>query len=285
MVALLSVDSHAQAAKRARPVDPFTFGNPSVCAPKNPVRDFGLSRLPPVDGVPESGEQLGHGAVDIYGGWGRVMPRPESFGYGFSEHNYSGTVLLDWTVTAQLWAIDPSGANAREVNRGELFIGRLNAAHQPNLYLDPPAKRGFYRFDIQFTDNHEKLLGSYSAYFKITRPIWKPRLGLSRHRVRSAQRILSRVENLGTETVMYGEQFWVQRLESGSWTWVPSATQGAWFLWLGGAGPGASGRCSALQVPTDFTPGRYRIVKEVGPFPWPRGNRSDFLTAPFEVTE
>jgi hypothetical protein len=38
-----------------------------------------------------------------------------------------------------------------------------------------------------------------------------------------------------------------------------------------------------LQLPDDFPPGHYRIVKEVGPFPWPRGGHARHLVAPMEV--
>jgi hypothetical protein len=112
-------------------VDPFTFGNPEFCGEGGPVRDFGLSRMPTVREVPGSGEELGHPAVSIYGGgmFGRVMPRPQTFGYGFSESNYTGTVRLDWTVTAQLWAANRTGEPTRQVDRKELFIGRLDAVH------------------------------------------------------------------------------------------------------------------------------------------------------------
>jgi hypothetical protein len=137
---------------------------------------------------------------------------------------------------------------------------------------------------MQITDRDGTQLGSYSAYFKLAQPFWKPRLGLTGHRFRPGQRVLSRVENLGTETVMYGESFSVQRLEGGQWIHVPNMTQKYWALWLGGASAGGSGRCSSLYLPDDISPGRYRIVKEVGPSPWPRGKRSYFLTAPFEVT-
>lgn len=95
--------------------------------------------------------------------------------------------------------------------------------------------------------------------------------------------MLSRVENLGTEVVMFGEDFYVHRLEGEHWVPVPDATQGIWLRWLGSAGPGASGRCSAWRIPTDFPLGQYRIVKEVGPRPWPRRDGGRYLMAPINV--
>jgi hypothetical protein len=209
------------------------------------------------------------------------MPRPEGFGYSFSEHEYSGTVLLDWTVAAQLWAVDGTGTAFRQVDHDELRIGRLSAARQPRIELQPElGKRGFYRFDMQITDRTGKVLGSYSAYFKVVRPSWQVRLGLTRDKVRPGQRILGRLENYGSETVEYGEPFGVQRFEQGRWVSQPDLSPQGWLMWAGFLGPGGTGLCNALNLPPDTRPGRYRLVKGVEP--GPRG-ASSILTAPFEV--
>jgi hypothetical protein len=264
--------------------DLFTYGNPAFCSPKEPVWDFGLSKLPAVPEAPESFKALGHGAVTVHGGWSRVMPRPVPFGYGFSEHAYSGGgVRLDWTVTAQLWTIDRHGTALQEVDREKLFIGNLSAANQPHIAVDPPeSRRGFYRFDMQIADKSGAKIGSYGAYFRVVRPFWRPKLRLTRDVVRPGQRLLIRVENHGSETITYGESFRVQRYEEGAWVEGLDLRRRRWFLWLGFLQPGGAGRCSALVLPTDTPPGRYRIVKSVRTERWPKG-REITLAAPFEV--
>lgn len=277
LVLLATASAHA-----AYPADPLADGNPAFCAPKEPIEDFGLSDMPPVREVPESGEELGHGAVDIYGGWSRVMPKPYGFGYGFSEHNYSGTVRLNWTVSAELWTVDKDGTALEEVDREELFIGHLNAAHQPRIEVTPPkGRRGFYRFDMQIADSTGSVLGSYGAYFKVVRPFWKVRLGLSRKVVRAGQRIFSRLENFGTESVAYGEQFGVQRFEGGRWVAQPELLHGVWLMWLGYLAPGGTGLCNSFRLPKDAKPGHYRITKVVEPG---RDRSKAILTAAFSVT-
>ena len=114
-LALLLVLLPASAGADSKPAsDPFDFGNPSFCAPEKPAIDFGLSSLPAVHELSEAevGRELGHPAVNAYGGWSRVMSKPEEFGYGFSEENYGGPVRVDWTVTAQLWSVDAEGDGA-----------------------------------------------------------------------------------------------------------------------------------------------------------------------------
>lgn len=270
-------------AHAAYPADPLADGNAAFCAPKEPVEDFGLLGLPPVRKVPESGEELGHGAVDIYGGWERVMPGPGGFGYGFSEHNYGGTVLLNWTVTAELWTIDKQGNAYQEVDREDLLIHRLDAAHQPHIEVEPPkGRRGFYRFDVQISNQAGEVLGSYGAYFKVVRPFWKVTLGLALDTLRPGQRVFGRLENFGTERVSYGEAFRVQRLEGGRWVNQPELTPDHWLAWLGGLPPGGTGLCNSFVLPTDASSGRYRVQKSVGPG---RGaKKRAVLAAPFTVT-
>jgi hypothetical protein len=262
----------------------FAHGGPGVfCPPKEPLRDFGLSELPPVGEVPESAKQLGHGAVSIYGGWRRVMPESESFGYGFSEHSYTDAgVRLDWTVTAQLWTIDRYGTAFRKVDREKLFIGRLSAAHDPDIYLDPlNNRRGFYRFDMQIANKNGKVIGFYSAYFKVVRPSWNPRLQLERDVLRPGEQLLIRLENHGSEAVSYTEPFSVQRREGERWTRASELIRHRWLKWLRFMGPGGSS-CSSLSLPIDVFPGIYRITKVVGTELWPEGEITR-LTAPFEV--
>lgn len=259
------------------------FGNPAFCAPEQPARDFGLPSLPPVRELVESeaGKELGRPAVSIYGGWSRVMPRPQEFGYGFSEDNYDGPVRVDWTVTAQLWSVDAQGSTIEEVGHSRRLLKVIDAAHQQHIGLTPPNRRGFYRFDLQFEFNGE-IIGSYSAYLKLVPPSWRARLALSRTVAHPGQMVLSRVENLGSEQVNFGEAFSVQRLEHGSWTKATGLGPEGWLMWLGILGPGGIGQCSALRLPKDVAPGRYRIVKEVGRGAWPKG-KGTILRAPFEV--
>lgn len=269
----------------ARIVDPFSFGKPAFCSPKKPLRDFGISRLPSVPELPPDGQlPFARPNVNVYGAtFGRILTERGSFGLGFSEENYEGTVRLDWTVTAQMWTVDRRGTPLREVDSSSLSIGRLDALNQPHLTLETLGRRGFYRFDVQFADRDGETLGSYSTYLKVVRPYWKARLGLDRRTYRPGQLVISRPENLGTDWMSFGEDFAVQRWEAGEWIGVPGLSPEAWLLWLGYAGPGSPGRCSALSLPRDVAPGRYRIVKHVGEGLDPRGSRSHWLAAPFSV--
>jgi hypothetical protein len=262
----------------------FDYGSPAFCDTSESASDFGLSALPPVHELLEesAGRELGHPDVNIYGGRPRVMSKPEEFGYGFSEDDYAGPVPVDWTVTAQLWAVDSDGSAIEEVGHTGRFLKAIDAVHQAYIGLTPPDRRGFYRFDIRFT-SHGREIRSYSSYLALVKPEWRARLKLNRTIAHPGERILSRVESLGSETVGYGEPFSVQREEKGSWVPTLGLVKGGWFDWAGFLEPGGIGRCNALDLPADVAPGRYRIVKEVNRPKGPRTAALVTLTAPFTV--
>jgi hypothetical protein len=54
MAAGLAALALAAGADNARAGDLFTFGNPAFCAPREPLRDFGFSRLPRWRGCPST---------------------------------------------------------------------------------------------------------------------------------------------------------------------------------------------------------------------------------------
>jgi len=265
--------------------DPFDFGNPSFCAPETPAFDFGLSSLPAVHELSENevGRELGHPAVSVYGGWSRVMTKPEEFGYGFFKENRGGPVPVNWTVTAQLWSIDAEGEATEEVGHTGIYLKTIDAEHQPFIGLKPPHRQGFYRFDLQF-ESRGTTIGSYSSYFKLVPPSWRPRLKLNRTTARPGQQILSRLENLGSDVITYGEEFFVQRRVDGRWSSARDLLgEGVWALWLGILEAGGYGRCSALRLPDDTKPGQYRIVKDISRANGDRPSNVDFVAAPFKV--
>jgi hypothetical protein len=260
--------------------------DPGFCSPKQPARDFGLSWLPPVREVPRSGQlPFARPNVNIYGSESHVVTEPGTFGYGFSEENFDGTVRLEWTVTAQMWILGRRGMPVREVDSETLYIGDLDAGEQPHIYVDTLGRRGFYRADFQFADKDGRHLGAYSAYVKVARPFWKAKLKLDKRVYERGDRVYSRAANLGTRTMTYGENFEVQRREGKSWVPAPDLTPNGWLLWLGIGRPGSPGLCSSVRLPGDVAPGRYRIVKEVTELISGRRDPVHRLVAPFLVRE
>jgi hypothetical protein len=200
---------------------------------------------------------------------GPVLVDSHQFGYyvsdvGFERSHVERHPKVDWLVTAQLAALDSTGAVSEEVDRGQIKIKRINDAYQPSLNLRVPRRAGFYRYDIQFSDFNGNLLGSYSQYLRVVQRSVRVRLGINDRRFRPGQTIATRPEDLGTDTLRYGEEFDVQRRVDRHWRRYPPMNQNSWEAWLGVTGAGDAGSCSSFTIPTDTPKGRYRVVKHLG---------------------
>jgi hypothetical protein len=286
MAMLTAGSSSTEARHRVVPEDPFTFGNAAFCAPKEPVEDFGLSELPQVREAPESGDlSFGPKTVSLQLAAGPILPPGESVGFWLHSENYGGHTPLHWVLRNRIRPVDTSGQAGRVVARSRTRVRTITSADEVKLFLRPPRSPGFYRYDVEIVDFDGKLLAEYSRYVRVERKFWDARLGLDGHEFKPGGQVLSRVENFGTEPIAYGAEFGIQANQGGSWVRVRNPSQEIWLAWLGSAGPGLAGRCSALRLPRDFPPGQYRIVKEVGPSSWPTGKQSYHLAAPFEVAD
>lgn len=271
-------------AKAGARSNPFTFGNPAFCAPTKLVNDFGISDLPPVRKAPSSGDlPFGPKTVSLSVSAGPVLQIGDEAGFRLHSENYVGRTPLKWILRNRIRSVSESGEAGPVVARGRKRVRIINAATEVKLYLDPPQTPGFLLYEIEILKFDGARLATYSSYLRVERSFWDARLGLSRYRARPGQRVLSRVENFGTEWIFYGEAFVVQRLEGEAWVDVPSATPDGSLLWLGMAGPGSPGRCSAAYLPRGLPPGQYRIVKEVEQPLRSEEDRVHELTAPFEV--
>jgi Big-like domain-containing protein len=284
VVALPIVICVSDAKADMRPTDPFTFGNPAFCAPKELVNDFGISELPSVREAPPLGDlPFGPKTVSLGVSAGPVLRIGEDTSFRLHSENYVGRTPLRWILRNRIRSVSEAGEAGSVVARGRKRVRIINAATEVKLYLDPPRIPGFFLYEIEILKFDGAPLATYSSYLRVERSFWDARLGLSRYRVRPGQRVLSRVENFGTEWIYYGEAFGVQRLQGEAWVDAPSATPDGWLLWAGMLGPGSPGRCSGAYLPRILPPGQYRIVKEVEQRLGPEKDRVYELTAPFEV--
>ncbi|HEV7770464.1 MAG TPA: hypothetical protein VGO66_07375 [Solirubrobacterales bacterium] len=275
----------AEAPDPNDPSNPFTFGNPEFCTPDGPVNDFGISHLPPLLEAPDSGDlPFGPKTVSIDFAAGPILTPGMSAGFWLHSENYSGHTPLHWALRNRIRAVDAAGSPGKVLSRGKQRVRLINAAREVKLFLEPPRAPGFYRYEVEIADFDGKHLATYSSYLRVERKLWDPRLGLSGNQFHPGDQVLSRVENFGTEPIVSGEEFRLQRYVGGAWFHRRIPDRDGWLLWLGYTSAGGSGRCTPLSLPLSFPPGQYRIVKEVGWGSWPDGGPPQFLAAPFEVT-
>ncbi|HEY5052917.1 MAG TPA: immunoglobulin-like domain-containing protein [Solirubrobacterales bacterium] len=93
-------------------------------------------------------------------------------------------------------------------------------------------------------------------------PPFKVRLGVDRGSVRPGGQLRVRVEDLGTEDVVYGLAYELARWEGGSW--VKQRT-GPFFKSRSFVRAGTASACQGIDIPSQAAPGLYRVSKKVAP--------------------
>jgi hypothetical protein len=276
-----------------------SHGTPKALCSAPAPRDYTapFASLPPIREIPSESKQhpglgnlpFGPKGIELYAtASDQILVGRSSVGFavwnvGFLGNRPDEHPSLDWALTARLVALDAAGQDREEIDHARDHIGRIDDAYQPSVFLSAPSRPGFYRADVQISEADGKLLGGYSEYFRVMSPRLKVRLGISNNRLRPGQKIAVRPENLETDALTYGEDYVVQRRESGHWHGYRPMNGGLWEAWLGSIQPGSVGSCNSPTIPPDAPPGRYRIVKRVGVSLNPKASRSVTLVAPFTV--
>jgi hypothetical protein len=254
------------------------------------VNEFGLPELPPLaNPFPERPalreRQLPSFApktVSLELGGGPILTPGQEIGFWLQSDNFVGKTPLRWTLKDTIRAVSQSGEVGPVVAQGKVPVKYINARREVKDFLVPPRDLGAYRYDLKIESWDGTQLAEYSTYVWVEKKFWAPRLGLSAQVVHPGGLLLSRPENMGTIEFEYGEDFRLQREVSGVWTRMALPGEEEWELWLGYDPAGAAGQCSALRLPDNFSPGKYRIVKSITRTP--RG-KPIFLAAPLIVSK
>jgi hypothetical protein len=110
-------------------------------------------------------------------------------------------------------------------------------------------------------------------------PAFKIRLGKDRQATHPRGKLRVRVENLGTETVRYGNSYRLQRYKHGSWIDEPV---GPFFTNIIYAQGGTAGPCQEIRMARNATAGTYRLSKQVKPAA-SQGGKSIIVRTTFRV--
>jgi hypothetical protein len=215
-----------------------------------------------------------------------VLPRlvPVGGKVGYELFLYSGArAHPHWRVSASLSRFHPPGLHVfmRSKERQVRSIGR---DHSVRLLFEVPVKPAYYMVSTTFTSpNGRRGFGFFKFYFRAIRPTRAARLALDADSYARGQTVFGRIENRGTEPVLYGAGYRIERYDGMSWSLAPESPD-VFILPLYNASPGESGEeCSPFPIPSSMAPGHYRMTKEVGFGRPAREGETTTVAAEFEV--
>ncbi|HVQ58771.1 MAG TPA: hypothetical protein VMS60_07670 [Solirubrobacterales bacterium] len=221
-----------------------------------------FQRMPKLH-APPAGGHLGFGPVSL-----AVTSRPAlvvdggKVGYRLSLRKGARAAHPDWDIATTLTRLDWKGRPTKILKRARRRVSTLTSARDAGATFAVDKNPTVYRVTAVFRNASDHRLGGFGFYFRVVPPTRKAQLTLNAAQFERGQALFARVENLGSETAIFGAEVQAQRRHpNGAWEavgdiWRPPISS------AGTAGPGRTGPCIQYKVHPHATPGRYRLVKD-----------------------
>lgn len=126
-----------------------------------------------------------------------------------------GDLRLDWKVESELVRIDPHGRPREVAMRRVERVDGMAPGDKRSLGFRGSPRPGLYRYDISFAKGDDRL-ARYSDYYRVVRRSTDVRLALNGSTFQPGERILAKVENFGTELILYGVAFRLEQYDGGA---------------------------------------------------------------------
>ena len=167
-----------------------------------------------------------------------------------------------WTISVTFARVNSRGKVIRWMGERRFRLGPLAPATivEPHIAL-PPAP-AIYRTTLVIRSHSGRKLAEFGNYYRVIRPRVDAHLVPDAPVHRPGETLFARLENPGPAIVLFGVEFFVERLEGAGWVPAPGAPgpfpAGRQFVAAGVT----SRNCTAFPIPASMPPGRYRLSQE-----------------------
>lgn len=211
-----------------------------------------------------------------------VQPPGGGFGYVFYFNRVDQRLRLRWVATVEIVEISSKGEERRVVTTQKRPIRSLKSGRSMDFIASLPGSTGLYRYDLNIRNQSGQPVGALSHYVRVLKPKASARLEVADSTLHRGEEGRSRLLNLGTTILHYGEQVEVEQLRETGWVPVPEFAPGPYIWPISKLYAGQAGGCEAFRVPETAAPGKYRLVKRLASF---SDDKSRIIHMPFEVVE
>lgn len=187
---------------------------------------------------------------------------PKSRPLGFSLVNESpkrpGKLQLNWTVKSQLRRF--SAGKRQTLGIKTKHITDLASDSRSQFLFPIPTKPGSYLVEIEFRNRGGQRLGRLGDYLRVVPARQETQISLSSTALKPTETLGACLENLGTESVDYGEGFLIEVFSGSTWTRSPISPSSAVSAIGLKRDPGEAAPLNSFTIPADAPPGQYRYV-------------------------
>ncbi len=223
-----------------------------------------LEEMPRLHSVPLTND-LPFGPSGLFVGERAVGPLVSDetiagFSLSFGSRSEMPSPRLDWTVVARLVRVARRERKRRLIERRVERVRRLGPHDNRRFTFRVSRKPSLYRLEIELRGRDGRRLGRFGRYLRVLRPRRDARLALAKTSFRHGETVSPRLENFGTESLLYGLGYRIDSYDGPSWTPSPSFPPRPVPLIGLRTGPGEAGSCWRFKIPDEAPPGLYRFV-------------------------
>lgn len=258
----------------------------SAFCSRSVARDYEqvFDRLPRVRSIPKSGIlSFGPSGLRIRRPKHAVLVAPARVQFElFIESADDLRLNLDWQIDLTARKINRTGVIHSVIARKRHMVDVIDRSYLSAITLTLPTVLGVYRVDLELRNRNGGLLGRYGQYVRVMRPETHARLVIDNAPVQPGDEMAFRVENLGTNPIgLIGEDYVLERYWAGGWKRDPASPSAFTRQRLGPVLAGSAGFCRTFAIPSDISPGLYRISKRIATV---GRSRARMLRAPFQIS-
>jgi hypothetical protein len=148
----------------------------------------------------------------------------------------------------------------RRIARRIEHVARFGSHERRRFPFRLSGKPSLYRFEIEFLNWAGKRIGRFGRYLRVLRPRRDARLALNPTSFRPGDTVAPRLENFGTESLLYGLGYSIESYDGAAWARSPIDRPRPIPLIGLRTGPGEAASCWDFTIPSDAPPGLYRFV-------------------------
>jgi|GEM_PF-1709721 len=165
---------------------------------------------------------------------------------------------LQWHVRTRLIKYGNGSTVLREASK---TLRAIRPKQSRAFILTSNVLPALYRWETEIATISGKRLGRFGENFRVVKPYVNAKFSFENASVAPGETLQPCLENLGTESIVYGEKFRIERYSESGWAVVPALTHSSGESLIGyWNGPGSAASHWSVTLPLNSDVGSYRFV-------------------------
>lgn len=165
-----------------------------------------------------------------------------------------------WEITVTFARVNSRGRVVQPLGRRHFRLGALAPATITEPHILLPGKPATYRTTLVIRSHSGRQLAKFGNYYRVIRPKVHASLVTDASAYPPGSTLYARLENPGATVVLFGEEFFIEKLEGEEWEPLPGTPFPTPLRFV--AAGTTSRYCTVYPIPDSTPAGKYRLSQE-----------------------